>query len=58
MGRETSRKLGALVGLAIAVAVMNGLGFAGVIPLFLFGVGGAVGGGMTGERLSDWRRTK
>ncbi len=50
MSREAGRSVGALTGLAIGALLMWALGLGGVIPLFLFGAGGAVSGGMIGER--------
>jgi outer membrane lipoprotein SlyB len=56
MNREAGRSIGALSGLAIGVLVMWTLGYSGIIPLFLFGAGGTVAGGITGERIIDQRR--
>ncbi len=52
MSREAGRSIGALAGLAIGAAMMWALGYGGVIPLFLFGAGGTMVGGMIGERMA------
>ncbi len=52
MSREAARSLGALAGLASGAALMWALGYGGVIPLFLFGAGGTLLGGIIGERLA------
>jgi hypothetical protein len=49
--RDLGRSIGALTGLAIGVLLMWIFGYSGVLYGFLFGAGGAVAGGMTGERL-------
>lgn len=51
MSRDAGRSIGALIGLSIGVLVMWWLGYAGVMPLFLFGASGAIAGGITGERM-------
>ena len=51
MSREAGRSIGALAGLAMGVAMMWAFGYGGVIPLFLFGAGGAIVGGIAGERM-------
>jgi hypothetical protein len=50
MSREAGRSIGALAGLAIGATLMWALGYGGVIPLFLFGAGGTIVGGIIGER--------
>lgn len=45
------RSIGAITGLVIGLALMIGLGYGGMIPGFLFGAGGAVAGGISGEKL-------
>lgn len=52
MNHETGRSLGALAGLASGTTLMWALGYGGVIPLFLFGAGGTLLGGIIGERLA------
>jgi hypothetical protein len=56
ISREAGRSLGALTGLAIGFLIMWLAGFQGLWPAFWFGTGGAVMGGMSGERLVDRRR--
>jgi hypothetical protein len=55
MKTETSRSIGAIIGLTLGIAIMWALGLGGMIPGFFFGAGGAVAGGMTGERLNPGR---
>jgi len=56
MSHEAGRSIGALAGLAIGTATMWSLGYGGVIPLFLFGAGGTIAGGMVGERLAGRKK--
>ncbi len=49
LSRDAGRSAGAIAGLAVGVVAMWSLGYGGLIPLFCFGAGGAVAGGMTGE---------
>ncbi len=51
--RNTFRSLGAIVGLALGLALMWLLGLGGMVPAAIFGAGGAVIGGMSGERIAD-----
>jgi len=55
MKTETSRSIGAIIGLTLGVAIMWASGLHGLIPGFIFGAGGAVVGGMTGEKLNPGR---
>ena len=52
MKTETSRSIGAIIGLTLGITIMWSLGLEGLIPGFIFGAGGAVAGGMTGERFN------
>jgi uncharacterized membrane protein YccC len=52
MSREAGRSIGALAGLATGSLAMWLLGYGGVIPLFLFGVGGTLAGAIIGERMT------
>jgi hypothetical protein len=52
MSREAGRSIGALAGLATGSLAMWMLGYGGIIPLFLFGVGGTLAGAITGERMA------
>jgi hypothetical protein len=58
MSREAGRSIGALLGLGIGALAMWALGYGGVIPLFLFGVGGVVAGGIIGERIAGTVKLK
>jgi len=50
--RERNRSLGAIIGLSIGLMMMWALGLGGVLYGFVFGAGGAVIGGITGERFA------
>ncbi|TWU45914.1 hypothetical protein Q31b_10900 [Novipirellula aureliae] len=51
MTKETYRSIGAIVGITIGVFAMWLLNFGGLVPGFFFGAGGAVVGGISGERI-------
>lgn len=53
VARETARSLGAVIGLSLGFLIMWAVGLSGLVAAFCFGAGGAVLGGMTGERLAD-----
>lgn len=53
MARDTARSLGAVTGLSLGFLIMWALGLTGLVAAFGFGAGGAVLGGMTGERIAD-----
>jgi len=55
MTQETYRSIGAIVGVIIGVVSMALLGFSGLIAGFCFGAGGAVLGGILGERVYSMR---
>ncbi|TWU26469.1 hypothetical protein Pla52o_03220 [Novipirellula galeiformis] len=55
MSQETYRSLGAIAGVITGVVSMALLGFSGLIAGFCFGAGGAVLGGILGERFHGWR---
>ncbi|QEG43233.1 hypothetical protein [Roseimaritima ulvae] len=55
MSEQNYRTIGSLCGLALGLAMMWALGIGGMIPGALFGAGGAVLGGITGERLAARR---
>jgi|GEM_PF-1413170 len=50
MKKDTRRSIGAIIGLSLGISVMWSLGLGGLIYAFVFGAGGAVAGGMIGER--------
>jgi len=55
MRTQGYRSLFAILGIICGMVVMISLGFGGLIPGFIFGAGGAVGGGMLGERIARGR---
>jgi hypothetical protein len=54
MTEDRYRSLGAILGLAIGVGLMVGLGYGGVVPGALFGAGGCVTGAIASEKLYAW----
>lgn len=50
MNEDTYRTIGAIIGLAFGLVLMVGIGLGGMIPGALFGAGGAVVGGICGEK--------
>lgn len=55
MSEQVYRSLFAILGLVLGMLLMVGLGFGGMIPGAIFGAGGAVLGGITGERIARRR---
>lgn len=55
MTEQSYRSIFAILGLAIGLGLMVLLGFGGMIPGAVFGAGGAVLGGMTGEQIARRR---
>tara|TARA_R110002049_G_scaffold2750_8_gene22295 strand:+ start:254417 stop:254587 length:171 start_codon:yes stop_codon:yes gene_type:complete len=55
MTQDGFRSIGAIAGLVIGLALMFALDFGGMIPGFLFGAGGAVIGGISGEKVFSRR---
>ncbi|MCA9138575.1 MAG: hypothetical protein KDB00_17510 [Planctomycetales bacterium] len=51
MSRDNYRSIGAITGLALGITLMISLGKHGVIPGAIFGAGGALAGGVLGERI-------
>ncbi|MGV3485331.1 MAG: hypothetical protein ACO1RT_13005 [Planctomycetaceae bacterium] len=51
MNRDTRRSIGAITGLTIGLTAMWLLDLHGLIAAFIFGAGGAVAGGMIGEKI-------
>ena len=51
MNEDTYRSIGAIIGLTLGLILMFALGIGGMIPGALFGAGGAVTGGICGEKL-------
>lgn len=57
MKRETFRVIGAISGLLIGLMVMYLLGMGGLVPAAVFGAGGCVLGGISGEQIHDRSRS-
>lgn len=53
---DTCRTIGSIAGLTLGIVLMVLLGYSGMIPGALFGAGGAVAGGISGEKFYAWRR--
>ncbi len=53
MSRDNYRTIGALIGLAVGVGLMYLLGQSGLVAGAVFGAGGCVLGGITGEKIHD-----
>lgn len=51
MTRDSFRSAGAIIGLIIGLLIMRWLGQSGVLAGGLFGAGGALLGGIAGERM-------
>ncbi|MEM9826667.1 MAG: hypothetical protein AAF958_08760 [Planctomycetota bacterium] len=51
MSAETTRRVGAITGLVLGIAVMYAIGKVGLIPAFFLGAGGCVAGAMVAERV-------
>jgi len=58
MTRDSFRTIGALLGLALGVGLMILLGQSGMLAGALFGAGGCVLGGISGEKLYDKAGTR
>ena len=56
MTQDNYRTIFAIAGLAIGLGIMLALKFGGMIPGALFGAGGAVVGGIIGERFYAKKR--
>lgn len=52
MSEQAYRSIFAILGLAVGLGLMMLLGLGGMIPGAIFGAGGAVLGGMTGEQIA------
>ncbi|QDV65738.1 MULTISPECIES: hypothetical protein [Crateriforma] len=57
MSRDNYRTVGALLGLALGIGLMFLLGQDGLVAGAIFGAGGCVLGGITGEIFFDRRKT-
>ncbi|MCS7470460.1 hypothetical protein NZK35_27735 [Stieleria sp. ICT_E10.1] len=55
MSRESYRSVGAIVGLGLGIALMVMAGQGGVLPGAIFGAGGALAGGILGEKIHAMR---
>lgn len=58
MSRESYRSIGAIFGLAIGFALMKLAGQSEIVPGAIFGAGGALAGGIIGERVHTLRNRK
>ncbi len=58
MSREGYRSVGAILGLGLGIALMTLLGQSGVLPGAIFGAGGALAGGILGEKTHGLRNRK
>ncbi|MEO1525676.1 MAG: hypothetical protein AAFX06_09575 [Planctomycetota bacterium] len=58
MTEQGYRSVGAITGLVVGLALMRVVGQGGLVATFCFGAGGAVVGGMLGERIHDQRGGK
>ncbi len=56
MSKDTYRSIGAILGLCLGLGLMIAIGWGGMIPGAVFGAGGAVAGGISGEKVFAWRR--
>ena len=54
MTEDLSRSIGAIAGLCLGIALMMALGFHDMVSGALFGAGGAVAGGISGEKVFAW----
>ena len=54
MTKDASRSIGAIAGLCLGIALMMAIGFHDMVSSALFGAGGAVAGGVTGEKIFAW----
>lgn len=52
---ERNRRIGALSGLILGIAIMYAIGMPGLVPAFILGAGGCVAGAMIGERIGPPR---
>lgn len=57
MNRENYRTVGAILGLAVGILLMVAVGLNGLIAGAIFGAGGCVLGGISGEKLYDRGRS-
>nr|WP_201724009.1 hypothetical protein [Rhodopirellula sp. SM50] len=58
MSRDSYRSVGAIVGLGLGIALMVMAGQGGVLPGAIFGAGGALAGGILGEKVHALRQGK
>ena len=56
MTENTCRSIGSIAGLIVGIALMYGVGLTGMLAGAVFGAGGAVAGGISGEKFYAWRR--
>ncbi|QDV46692.1 hypothetical protein Enr13x_66010 [Stieleria neptunia] len=58
MSRDSYRSVGAIVGLGLGIGLMLMAGQGGVLPGAIFGAGGAMAGGILGEKIHAMRQGK
>lgn len=58
MSRESYRSIGAIIGLVIGFALMKLAGQGDIVAGAIFGAGGALSGGIIGERVHAMRNQK
>ena len=56
MSKDNYRSIGAIVGLVVGIGLMIASGQHSMLAGALFGAGGAVAGGISGEKVYAWRR--
>jgi hypothetical protein len=56
MSKDNFRAIGAIIGLILGLVMMIGLGYSSMVAGALFGAGGSVAGGISGEKVYAWRR--
>ena len=58
MSRDSYRSVGAIIGLVLGIVLMTSTGQGGVLPGAIFGAGGALAGGILGEKVHALRNRK
>ena len=56
MTENACRSIGSITGLVLGLTLMFALGLTGMVAGALFGAGGAVAGGISGEKFYAWQR--
>ena len=58
MSEQHYRSVGSIIGLVAGLGLMVLFGYAGMVPGALFGAGGCVAGGITGEKVFAWNQRR